>query len=96
MQTRLEREVEKSKSALYKTKGIVGGVTMLEDTEVPKSNGGSYPASGDGSYASKSPAMDASARERIEQTLSPEQLQLFEQENNDMLKHYEDTLDKVR
>ena len=96
MQTRLDREVEKSKSALYKTKGVVGGVATLEDMELSKSNGGSYPGSGDGNYGTRSPAMDASERKSIEQTLSPEQLQLFAQENNDMLKHYEDALDKVR
>ena len=31
-----------------------------------------------------------------EQELSQEQLQLFAQENQDMLRHYEDTLDQVR
>jgi hypothetical protein len=31
-----------------------------------------------------------------EQELSPEQLQMFEKENQDMLKHYESTLDQVR
>ena len=96
MQKRLEREVEKSKSALYKTKGAVGSVAMSEDIDFSKSNGGSYSAFSDGNYGSKSTAMDASEKKSIEQTLSPEQLQLFAQENNDMLKHYEDTLDKVR
>ena len=96
MQTRLEREVEKSKSALYKTKGVVGSTATLEDIDYPKFNGGSFPALDNGNYGIRSPAMDASERKSIEQTLSPEQLQLFAQENNDMLKHYEDTLDKVR
>ena len=36
------------------------------------------------------------SRRDIEQQLSPEQLQLFARENQDMLKQYEDTLDQVR
>ena len=40
--------------------------------------------------------MDEEDRRQIEQQLSPEQLQLFARENQDMLKHYEDTLDQVR
>jgi hypothetical protein len=34
--------------------------------------------------------------EKAEQRLDPEQLQLFAQENQDMLKHYEESLDQVR
>jgi hypothetical protein len=33
---------------------------------------------------------------RIEAQLSPEQLQLFAEENDTMLRHYEDTLGKVQ
>ncbi|KAK8223836.1 snare protein syntaxin-like protein 18/UFE1 [Phyllosticta capitalensis] len=36
------------------------------------------------------------AQQQSEPQLSEEQLQLFAEENQDMLKHYEDTLDKVR
>ncbi|KAF1361030.1 snare protein syntaxin-like protein 18/UFE1 [Lizonia empirigonia] len=66
MEIRLMREVEKSKSVLYKTR-----VTMPSND-----------------YDESSAA--------IEQQLDPEQLQLFAQENQDMLKQYEDQLDKVR
>ncbi|KAK7542955.1 snare protein syntaxin-like protein 18/UFE1 [Phyllosticta citricarpa] len=39
---------------------------------------------------------DESNQQQTEPQLSEEQLQLFAEENQDMLKHYEDTLDKVR
>lgn len=41
-------------------------------------------------------ALREEERRDIERQLSPEQLQLFAQENQDMLRHYEDTLDQVR
>ncbi|KAH8709990.1 snare-complex protein syntaxin-18 N-terminus-domain-containing protein [Phaeosphaeriaceae sp. PMI808] len=67
MEIRLMREVEKSKSVLYKTRA--SGMTSDGQDE---------------------------ANAVIEQQLDPEQLQLFAQENQDMLKQYEDQLDKVR
>ena len=98
-QKRLEREVEKSKSMLYKTKGVwvvengMGTSAMelasstMNGTEKSKVNGG----------ASLAGLFDFDNMERgVEQTLSSEQLQLFAQENSNMLKQYEDTLDKVR
>jgi syntaxin 18 len=66
MEIRLTREVEKSKSVLYKARGTM---PLAEDY---------------------------SAMNAAEEQLSPEQLQLFAQENQDMLKHYEDHLDQVR
>lgn len=32
----------------------------------------------------------------VEEELSPEQIQMFEKQNQDMLKHYESTLNQVR
>ena len=98
MQTRLDREIEKSKSMLYKTKGtsvVIGGDIDFGSTN-GSGNGEAW--SGGGAYSSSSRAAmaDDTDRKKIEQQLSPEQLQLFEQENNDMLKRYEDTLDQVR
>ncbi|KAF1344245.1 hypothetical protein BDV97DRAFT_364154 [Delphinella strobiligena] len=76
METRIQREVEKSKSVLYKAKAA----------SVPYDTGDHMP--------------DASATKDVggeaEQQLSKEQMQLFAQENQDMLKHYEDTLSQVR
>ena len=96
MQTRLEREVEKSKSVLYKTKGLVGSGTWLDNMDFGQTDDGPQSMPNERKYGNRNPAMDDVQRRNIEQTLSPEQLQLFAEENNDMLKHYEDTLDKVR
>ena len=99
MQTRLDRELEKSKSVLYKARGAVGGDSAFgvsNDVTILVEAGGSSR----NHYVTKSNQSGNPAEEekekRIEQTLSPQQLQQFAQENSDMLRHYEDTLDKVR
>ena len=99
MQMRLDREVEKSKSVLYKTRGAAGRGSPQSDLSDIKDLVGASGNSGN-VYSTEKHRSGTSAIEesekRIEQTLSPEQLQQFAQENSDMLKHYEDTLDKVR
>ena len=95
MQMRLDREIEKSKSVLYKTRGVAG--LHMDDADSVGMNGRSKGSVVNGGYkGGKSKVPDEDDRKRIEQQLSPEQLQLFAQENSDMLKHYEDTLDQVR
>ena len=94
MQTRLDREIEKSKSILYKTKGVSGVSHRDIGLEPVKSNGG---ANSDGLRSGGWRVLqDDLDKKMIEQQLSPEQLQLFAEENSNMLKHYEDTLDQVR
>jgi hypothetical protein len=86
------REVEKSKSVLYKTRASGpsttdhGGVNGRDST-----TSGSIDYRGTTSHAPQNESDGV-----IEQQLDPEQLQLFAQENQDMLKQYEDQLDKVR
>ena len=77
MDIRIQREVEKSKSVLYKTKGV----------SVPYE---------DGDFASEGAGQRGPGSERLEQELTQDQMQLFAQENQEMLKHYEDTLSQVR
>ncbi|KAI9817920.1 MAG: hypothetical protein M1832_004540 [Thelocarpon impressellum] len=91
METRLVREVEKSKSVLYKTHGVRPTVEMAEGTGMGtvKGPGGQW-------AGGRAVHMDELEKSAIEQQLSPEQLQLFARENQDMLKHYEETLDQVR
>ena len=116
MEIRLEREVERSKSSLSKSRGFVGARGVNGESEgVNGMEGGSHadrgstmnggvdtmPAAaghkrGLSKEARKAAAIEDEERETIESNLSPEQLQLFEQENSEMLKHYEDTLDQVR
>jgi syntaxin 18 len=86
METRITRELEKNKSVLYKARGKpmpeLGG---FDTAPVPPKiiNKTSY-------------VEDQHARQDLENELSPEQLQMFEKENQDMMKHYEATLDQVK
>lgn len=88
MEIRLTREVEKSKSILYKARG-----TMPVSEDYSGVNGGR----GTGNeYRGKTTVQQDEEFQAMENQLPPEQLQLLAQENQDMLKHYEDTLDQVR
>ncbi|KAL1598891.1 hypothetical protein SLS60_008034 [Paraconiothyrium brasiliense] len=88
MEIRITREVEKSKSMLYKARGTM---PALDDYSGSNAN---YSATTD--YRGKSTQLTDEGSASVEQQLDPEQLQLFAQENQDMLKYYEDTLDQVR
>lgn len=59
-------------------------------------NGGSGADGSSKDYRGKTSHVQDESSAAIEQQLDPEQLQLFAQENQDMLKQYEDQLDKVR
>ncbi|KAF2792169.1 snare protein syntaxin-like protein 18/UFE1 [Melanomma pulvis-pyrius CBS 109.77] len=88
MEIRLTREVEKSKSVLYKARG-----TMPASEDYSAMNG-THGTTTD--YRGKSSYQQETESHAAGEQLSPEQLQLFAQENQDMLKHYEDHLDQVR
>lgn len=88
MEIRLTREVEKSKSILYKAR-----VTLPVTDDFSGMNGGHEWAN---DYRGKTSYQLDTESKAVEEQLDPEQLQLFAQENQDMLKHYEDTLDQVR
>lgn len=101
MEIRLLREVEKNKSVLYKTRAAAfasGGFSEMNGA--PSTNGSTKPK--DAQNDPRKFLQDELARDgeqssgRSGQELSPEQLQLFAEENQDMLKQYEDTLDQVR
>jgi syntaxin 18 len=87
MEIRITREMEKSKSILHRARGRsmpeLGG---LEDTTSPPTK----------LNVSKAAQIEDQHGYSIEDELSPEQLQMFEKENQDMMKHYESTLDQVR
>ncbi|MCJ1267575.1 hypothetical protein MMC22_007460 [Lobaria immixta] len=107
VEKRVERELEKSRSVLYMSRGA-GGATAstapaggLEDFTAKRAMKGALGGrneyyTADGGAKSKGGRLEEDDRREIEQQLSPEQLQLFAQENQDMLKRYEDTLDQVR
>jgi syntaxin 18 len=87
VEVRVNREIERSRSILYKarspgTSGLVDGIGV----------------SGSSNYLS---AMDlekeqAEERKAMESSLSPEQIQLFEREQEDMLRHYNSELNKIK
>ncbi|KAK3044391.1 hypothetical protein LTS18_001406, partial [Coniosporium uncinatum] len=93
VETRLEREVERSKSVLYKAKGGVQPQMGVGDGDM-----GGFAGANGGFHGANGWEMDEMAKERGEEgmQLDEEQLQLFAKENQDMLKHYENTLDQVR
>ncbi|KAJ4399822.1 hypothetical protein N0V91_009186 [Didymella pomorum] len=90
MEIRLMREVEKSKSVLYKTRAT------MPSNDYSGMNDGSSASGASKDYRGQSSHVQDESSAAIEQQLDPEQLQLFAQENQDMLKQYEDQLDKVR
>ncbi|KAL8645037.1 MAG: hypothetical protein Q9210_006933 [Variospora velana] len=93
MEKRLQREVERSKSILYKSRGSTKGLNIGLD-EFPSGEGGGNGMNG---YTKQyGVAMEEEERKRGEDGLSEEQVQLFKEENEGMLRHYEDTLDQVR
>ncbi|KAJ5814231.1 SNARE-complex protein Syntaxin-18 N-terminal [Penicillium pulvis] len=98
VEKRIERVREKEKSVLYKAAGKAaaksGSGTSAQGGLSERQN-----------YNEKSPAslptpdavhLSEADTARIEAQLSPEQLQLFAEENDTMLRHYEDTLSKVQ
>ncbi len=94
MEIRLTREVEKSKSVLYKSR-VSGGIPYAQDEDM---NGMSMLGStAQAGKRQKNLGMpNGSSSSPAEEALSQEQIQLFASENADLLKHYEDQLDQVR
>ncbi len=94
------RRLERGKGVLGRVRGEmgVGGEGIGGGGEYGGGGGGGGGASAGGrGYGGKAAAaMEEEDKRQIEQQLTPEQLQLFAKENQDMLKHYEDTLDQVR
>jgi len=90
MQTRINQQRNKDKSVLYKTKPSWASVDV-ESSSVNGSADGNMDTRG----RSFNPALDAERDAAIRAQLTPEQLQLFEEENSTLLNHYNDTLTKV-
>lgn len=86
MEVRLGREVEKSKSVLYKFR-MAGGIPYAGGAEDMKSPRTSW------NPTAEATMIDHSDHES--QQLSQEQVQALALENDDMLRHYEDQLDAI-
>jgi syntaxin 18 len=95
VQIRLDRERERSKSILYRAKGP-SNIAMVngESSLAPDGGVGNLTKSIDMGKALEleEPQQDDGAWK----DLSPEQLQIFEKEQQDMLKQYSDELNKIK
>lgn len=89
MEIRIGREMEKNKSVLSKARGEAIADFGLTPGVIPAMKSTSA-----GRAAAMEEQRSGGSGSGLE--LSEEQLQLFEQENQDMLKHYEQTLNQVR
>ncbi|KAK5998551.1 Syntaxin-18-like protein [Cladobotryum mycophilum] len=85
METRLAREIEKSRSLLDVPMGDFAEFTPTHKTRQAPPIGGSDFA-----------ATSEHVSEDVTQGLTDEQVQMFEEGNQSMMEHYESTLDKVR
>jgi len=93
MRIRLDREVEKSKSVLYKTRGA-GPIPVWEDDMLEEGKAGST-AQNSGRVAGL-PAQELEKNMAVGEDANDEQMQLFAKENQDILKQYENKMDQVR
>ncbi|KAI9037977.1 putative SNARE protein (Ufe1) [Aspergillus affinis] len=100
VERRIERVREKEKSVLYKAAGGAGaGRSRGLSSAGPSSNRDQNQKLDAGEaafYDRPCSTMDEAEVKAIEAELSPEQLQLFAEENDSMVKYYEDTLSKVQ
>ncbi|KAF6819215.1 snare protein [Colletotrichum plurivorum] len=89
MEARLTREMEKNRSVLAKA----GGSAMPELSDFYE---GMHKKSAAAPSSSGLPPDEGSSSYDFRQDLTEEQIQMFEKGNQDMLQHYNSTLDKVR
>ena len=96
MEKRVQREVERSKSVLYKSRGVKGVDAGLEDMGTRPIGAGPDAKEMNGHMGRAGVLAEEEERKRGEEGLSEEQMQALKEENEGMLRHYEDTLDQVR
>lgn len=90
---RVQREVEKGKSALHKSYGGRSGpVPLYDDHDYGKANG-----NGVGAAGIPLQELEKEKRDALNGLdADSEQLQILERENQDLIKHYENKLDQMR
>jgi hypothetical protein len=105
VEKRIERAKEREKSVLYKASttntagagAAAGARGRTESTSISAPS--AYPDAGfegEPTPVGKGAILDEAEVAAIEAELSPEQLQLFAEENDSMVRYYEDTLSKVQ
>ncbi|TGO46489.1 hypothetical protein BOTNAR_0585g00040 [Botryotinia narcissicola] len=87
MEIRIMREVEKNKSNLAKSRAMMPDLENLGDSSSTK-----FTSNGDVQLEVQSPSQPQPSDDQ----LSLEQLQMLAEENHDMVKHYQSTLDQVK
>ncbi|KAI1437935.1 hypothetical protein GGR50DRAFT_568976 [Xylaria sp. CBS 124048] len=92
MEIRIMREMEKSRSVLAKARSQDIGSLNISATHIQPPG----ITSNQGKRSSQISSQDEAPKHNPADELTPEQLQMFERDNQDMLKHYESTLDQVR
>jgi hypothetical protein len=92
MEIRIMREMEKNRSVLAKARGQdAASLHTLSSLAEPSGSITDWKKGGNlTSTKDEAPSYDPTS------DLTAEQLQMFERDNQDMLKHYESTLDQVR
>ncbi|KAL2070562.1 hypothetical protein VTL71DRAFT_13588 [Oculimacula yallundae] len=85
MEKRIMRQIERNKNMI--------SMSQMQGPELGGFENAAMPPT---TLQSKSTAHLETQEQYTDQDLTPEQIQMFEQENQDMLKHYESTLDQVR
>ncbi|KAF7159197.1 hypothetical protein CNMCM5623_004469 [Aspergillus felis] len=94
VEKRIERVREKEKSVLYKSEAGGARAPLSASASVPASVSGSGPTTAEPHL--RGATLSETETAAIEAELSPEQLQLFAEENDLMLRQYEDALSKVQ
>ncbi|GFG00407.1 syntaxin-18 [Aspergillus udagawae] len=94
VEKRIERVREKEKSVLYKSEAGGARAPLSASSSVPASASGSGPTTAEPQL--RGATLSETETAAIEAELSPEQLQLFAEENDLMLRQYEDALSKVQ
>jgi hypothetical protein len=98
MEARLTREMERNRSVLARARGGTAVALGAPAGAVGSAGLGDAGSKGGptGSSASSQTLPIEEKDMRLRRDVTDEQLQMFEKDNLDMLKHYESTLDKVR
>ncbi|OJJ81598.1 putative SNARE protein (Ufe1) [Aspergillus glaucus CBS 516.65] len=96
VERRIERVREREKSVLYKAAAVGAGTGTPVKAQTRGEGAIGEFGGGVGLDTHDAAAISENEVAAIEAELSPEQLQLFAEENDTMLRYYEDTLDKVQ
>lgn len=94
METRLSREMEKNRSILSKARGSQLPPALAKEFGFDSSSSG--PSSKPSTSGVPLDEEESQRRQAEDLDLTDEQKQMFEKDNQDMLKHYNTALDKVR